>query len=148
MTRAVIDEVDRRILDLLVVDGRRSASEVGRLVNLSPAAAKRRIDRLEGIEIITGYRAVIDHSKLGSMIEAFVELSFQGHVHVDDIDQTFEGLPEVVEAFTVAGDPDALARVRVNDLDHLKRVIDLIRRSGRVAGTKTLVVLGSRYGVS
>ena len=42
----------------------------------------------------------------------------------------------------MAGDPDALVRVRVNDLDHLKQVIDRIRRSGRVTGTKTLIVLG------
>jgi Lrp/AsnC family transcriptional regulator, leucine-responsive regulatory protein len=147
VTRAGIDGTDGRILDLLVVDGRRSASEIGRLVNLSPAAAKRRIDRLEQIGIITGYRAVLDHSKLGSTIEAFAELRFQGHIQVDDMDETLADVPEVVEAFTIAGDPDALVRLRVGDLDHLKRVIDRIRRSGRVTGTKTLIVLGSRRGV-
>ena len=42
-----LDAIGRRILELLVDDGRRSASEIGRLVNLSPAATKRRIDRLE-----------------------------------------------------------------------------------------------------
>ena len=142
--RAGIDETDRRILDLLVVDGRRSASEIGRLVNLSPAAAKRRIDRLEHLGIITGYSALLDHSKLGSTIEAFAELRFQGHIQVDDLEETFDDVPEVVEAFTIAGDPDALVRLRVGDLDHLKRVIDRIRRSGRVTGTKSLIVLGSR----
>lgn len=144
MARAGIDDTDRRILDLLVVDGRRSASEIGRLVNLSPAAAKRRIDRLEELRIITGYSALLDHSKLGSTIEAFVELRFQGHTQVDDLEETFDDVPEVVEAFTIAGDPDALVRLRVGDLDHLKRVIDRIRRSGRVTGTKSLIVLGSR----
>jgi Lrp/AsnC family transcriptional regulator, leucine-responsive regulatory protein len=144
VARAGTDETDRQILDLLVADGRRSASEVGRLVNLSPAAAKRRIDRLEEIGIITGYRAEIDHSKLGSTIEAFAELRFLGHIQVDDLEDTFADLPEVVESFTIAGDPDALVRLRVGDLDHLKRVIDRIRRSGRVTGTKSLIVLGSR----
>lgn len=143
MPRARIDEIDRRIIELLVSDARRSASEIGRLVNLSPAAAKRRIDRLEETGVIKGYRALLDHARLGNTIEAFAELRFQGHIQVDDIDQTFDDIPEVVEAFTIAGDPDALVRLRVGDLDHLKRVIDRIRRSGRVTGTKTLIVLGS-----
>lgn len=143
MPRTDLDEVDRRILELLVEDGRRSASEVGRRVGLSPAAAKRRIDRLERLGVIGGYRAVLDYARLGSQIEAFVELRFAGTTQVDDIDRTVSGLVEVVEAFTTAGDPDALVRVRATDLDHLKRVVDRIRRTGKVTGTKTLIVLGS-----
>ena len=143
VARTDLDDLDRRILELLVEDGRRSASELGRRVGLSPAAAKRRIDRLEQIGVIGGYRAVLDHTRLGSQIEAFIELRFAGSTQVDDIESTVSGLTEVVEAFTTAGDPDALVRVRATDLDHLKRVVDVIRRSGRVTGTKTLIVLGS-----
>jgi len=143
MSRTDLDEVDRRIVDLLLEDGRRSASEIGRTVNLSPAAAKRRIDRLERNGTIVGYKAVVDPSTLGEQIEAFIELRFAGATQVDDIEATVAGLPEVVEAFTTAGDPDALVRARARDLDHLKRVIDRIRRTGKVTGTKTLIVLGT-----
>lgn len=146
MPRTVLDDVDRRILDLLLEDGRRSASEIGRRVSLSPAAAKRRIDRLEQRGVITGYRAVVDYESLGHTIEAFTELRFEGSTRVDEIDAAFAGLPEVVETFTMAGDPDALVRLRVADLDHLRSVIDLLRRGGRVTGTKTLIVLGRSLG--
>jgi len=140
--RLSLDDTDQAILKLLVQDARLSASEIGRRVGLSPAAAKRRIDRLEQLGIVTGYTATVDHAKLGGLIEAFVELRFDGSTKVGDIDRTFLDVPEVVEAFTTAGDPDALARVQVQDLDHLKQVIDKIRRTGRVTGTKTLIVLG------
>ncbi len=143
MSRTDLDDVDRRILDLLLQDGRRSASEIGRTVSLSPAAAKRRIDRLERNGTILGYRAIVDRSTLGEQIEAFIELRFAGTTQVDDIEAAVAGLPEVVEAFTTAGDPDALVRARARDLDHLKRVIDRIRRTGKVTGTKTLIVLGA-----
>lgn len=143
MVRPELDAVDDRLLELLVEDGRRSASELGRDVGLSPSAAKRRIDRLEQLGVIQGYHAVVDHARLGSVIEAFVELRFAGTTQVDDIEGAVSGLSEVVEAFTTAGDPDALVRVRASDLDHLKRVVDRIRRSGQVTGTKTLIVLGS-----
>lgn len=148
MARALLDTIDEQIIELLVADGRRSASEIGRHVSLSPAAAKRRIDRLEELGIITGYRAVLNHAKLGAEIEAFVELRYAGTTQVDDIDRTVAGLSELIEAFTVAGDPDALVRLRVANLDHLKRVIDQIRRSGKVTGTKSLIVLGSTVGNS
>lgn len=141
--RKDLDDIDEEILALLVEDGRRSASDVGRAVGLSPAATKRRIDRLEQLGVIAGYRAVLDHARLGSQIEAFVELRFAGRTQVDDIEGTVAGMPEVVEAFTTAGDPDALVRVRATDLDHLKRIVDRIRRTGKVTGTKTLIVLGS-----
>src|SRR4051794_22936998 len=143
MARIGIDVTDQKILDLLARDARQSASEVGRRVDLSPAAAKRRIDRLEEIGVITGYRASIDYSMLGAQIEAFVELRFAGSTQVDDIEETVLGIPEVIEAFTTAGDPDALVRLRVQDLDDLKKAVDRIRRSGRVTGTKTLIVLGT-----
>src|SRR5258707_3627156 len=53
----ILDDTDRKILDALVEDARRSASEVGRLVGLSPPAAKRRIDRLEAVGFIRRYTA-------------------------------------------------------------------------------------------
>jgi Lrp/AsnC family leucine-responsive transcriptional regulator len=146
MPRETLDGLDHAVLDQLLEDGRRSASEVGRRVGLSPAAAKRRIDRLEEIGVIAGYQAVVDHAKLGAYIEAFTELRFAGSTQVEEIAGTYANLPELVEAFTTAGDPDALVRLRVRDLDHLKRVIDTMRRSGRVVGTKTLIVLGSTPG--
>ena len=147
-----LDDLDHRILDLLVEDGRRSASEIGRLINLSPAAAKRRIDRLESAGYIRGYTAILDHKKLGQRLEAFAELRFAPGTQVADIDHALDDLPELVESFTVAGDPDALVRLRVTDVDHLKRVIDRIRQSRRgsakVIGTKTLIVLGSSTGLA
>ncbi len=146
MVRELLDDTDRTILGLLLGDGRCSASDVGRRVGLSAAAAKRRIDRLEQMKIITGYRAVVDHGSLGDGIEAFAEVRFEGATQVDDIDLAFADVPELVEGFTIAGDPDALLRLRVSDLDHLKRVIDRVRRAPGVRGTKTLIVLGTTPG--
>jgi Lrp/AsnC family leucine-responsive transcriptional regulator len=148
--RSTLDDVDAAIIDLLVADARRSTSEIGRLVSLSPAAAKRRIDRLEEGGYIVGYTAVLDHARLGSHLEAFTELRFAPGTQVADIDRAVADLPELVESFTLAGDPDALVRLRVRDVDHLKRVIDRIRRGRRqgakITGTKTLIVLGSHRG--
>lgn len=91
--------------------------------------------------MILGYRAVIDEAKLGRHLEAFAELTFAGDTKVSDIAGVASGLPEVQAVFTTAGDPDALVWIRVKDVADLTRIIELLRRSGRVTSTKTLMVL-------
>lgn len=49
----------------------------------------------------------------------------------------------VIEVFTIGGDPDALVRIRVDSVQHLEQVINNLRKSGLVIGTKTLMVLSS-----
>jgi DNA-binding Lrp family transcriptional regulator len=85
----------------------------------------------------------IDHAKIGRPIEGFTELRFGGRTKVADIADIAHGLEEVEAVYTIAGDPDALVHLRVRDVNHLTRVIDLLRRSGRVTGTKTLIVLAA-----
>lgn len=140
---AEIDDIDRQLLRMLREDGRRTFSEMAPEVGLSVAAVKRRVDRLRVSGVITGFSVQIDHSKLGWGIEAFVELSYNGTTPVREIVRTAYRVPEVQAVFTIAGDPDALVHVRVRDIEHLQQVIDGLRRSGQVTGTKTLMVLGS-----
>lgn len=137
------DATDHLILDMLQADARRTLGSIGQAVGLSAPAVKRRMDRLEADGVIVGYTTVVDHAKLGRPLQAFAELRFVGSARVDSIAAIADAIPEVETIFTIAGDPDALAWIRVRDVEDLKRVIDLLRRSGQVTGTKTLMVLGS-----
>jgi Lrp/AsnC family transcriptional regulator, leucine-responsive regulatory protein len=136
-----IDEIDRRIIDLLREDARRTIADIATHVNLSPAPVKRRIDRLQHTGVIAGYTVVLDHALIGPSIEAFTELRFAGDADIDELLGSVEQIPEIHEVFTMAGDPDALLRIRVDDVEHLKNVVNRLRRTGRVTGTKTLMVL-------
>ncbi|ROO86666.1 DNA-binding Lrp family transcriptional regulator [Actinocorallia herbida] len=138
-----VDALDHRILGLLREDGRRTFSEMAAEIGLSVAAVKRRVDRLRETGVITGFTVQIDHAKLGWGIEAFTELRYQGTTPVDRIMRTATEIPEVQAVFTIAGDPDALIRIRARDLGHLQKIIDRLRRAGDVTGTKTLMVLAS-----
>lgn len=146
MTKAdALDATDRRVLALLVEDARRTYADIGSVVGLSAPAVKRRVDRLQSAGVIRGYTTVVDHALLGETLEAFCELRYVGSAPVDAIEGLIDELPEVRAVFTIAGDPDALAWLRVRDVDHLKTTIDQIRRTGLVRGTKTLIVLGSAH---
>lgn len=139
---ADLDATDESIIELLRQDARRTLADIGKRVSLSSPAVKRRIDRLERDGVITGYTVELDHGMLGLPLQAFTELRFRGNARVDEIAQIADDIPEVQAIFTTAGDPDALAWIRVADVEDLKRVVDNLRRSGRITGTKTLMVLG------
>jgi DNA-binding Lrp family transcriptional regulator len=143
MADEFIDRTDHEILTLLREDARRTLSDIATRVNLSTAAVKRRIDRLQKIGVILGYTVRVDHAKLGWGIQAFTELRFSGTTKVTEILQTTTRMPEAQAVFTIAGDPDALVLLRVRDVAHLQETIDEIRGSHRITGTKTLIVLDS-----
>jgi Lrp/AsnC family transcriptional regulator, leucine-responsive regulatory protein len=136
-----LDQIDRRILELLSNDARRTIADIATRVNLSPAPVKRRIDRLRNSGVIAGYTVVLDHAMIGPSIDAFTELRFAGDADIDEILRAVAEIPEIQDVFTMAGDPDALLRIRVDDVEHLREVVNRLRRTGRVTGTKTLMVL-------
>jgi len=137
-----MDAIDQRIIASLAADARATYAEIGADVSLSAPAVKRRVDRLRADGVITGFTVQIDQSKLGWGVEAFTEVRFAGRTRVADIIDTARNLAEVQAVYTIAGDPDALVQLRVRDMNHLQDVIDGLRRTGQVTGTKTLMVLG------
>jgi DNA-binding Lrp family transcriptional regulator len=140
-----VDDVDRRIVDLLRRHGRSTYQDIGRAVGLSAPAAKRRVDRLVEDGVIVGFTALVDHARLGTPLQAVTELRFAGNTTVDEIASIGDGIPQVIGVFTTAGDPDALAWLRVRDVTELKRVIDRLRSRGMVTGTKTMIILGGPH---
>ena len=76
-------------------------------------------------------------------IDAFSEVRLIGSIDTSEIEAMARNMPEIKEVYTVSGDPDALIRFRVESVDHLQRVVNAIRTSGKVLGTKTFIVLRS-----
>ena len=138
-----LDDVDRKILDHLERDGRATLADVGTAVGLSSSAVKRRVDRLQETGVIVGYTAVVDPSAVGDRLEAFVELYCADSVAPGDLLSSVSGLDAVVAAHTVAGDADAVVRVRVEGIEELERTIEQLRRDPKVMRTRTMVALST-----
>lgn len=136
-----MDELDRRIVAWLQRDGRASFREIGSEVGLSAPAVKRRVDRLREEGVITGFAALTDPRALGWTTEAFVALFCEGRTEPDRIRTAVAKHPEVVAAYTVTGDHDALVHLRVRDTSHLEDVLQRIRSEPIVTHTRSLVVL-------
>ena len=136
-----MDATDQRILALLVEDGRSTYDALAAAVNLSAPAVKRRVDRLRSQGAIRGFTAVLDHSALGASTEALVELFFAPGTQLDAVAGKLADFPEVLEAWSVTGEADAIARVRTADNTALERLIRELQRDGVLQRTRTQVVL-------
>jgi DNA-binding Lrp family transcriptional regulator len=136
-----MDTADRQILALLVEDGRRTYDDIARQISLSAPAVKRRVDRLRARGALQGFTAIVDHTALGDHTEALIELFFAPGTLLDAVAATLLRHPEVVEAWSVTGEADAIARVRTHDNGDLERLIMELQRDGLVQRTRSQVVL-------
>ena len=141
-----IDALDRRILSLLIADGRRTYDDIARRVSLSAPSVKRRVDRLRESGALEGFTAVVDHGAMGWNTEALVELFYRPGTTLDEVAETLRDHPEVVEAWSVTGEADAIARVRTEDNAGLERLIMDLQRNGLVVRTRSQVVLSRLVG--
>jgi DNA-binding Lrp family transcriptional regulator len=141
-----MDALNRKILALLVEDGRRTYDDIARRVSLSAPSVKRRIDRLRTEGALEGFTAVVDHGAMGWTTEALVELFYRPGTTLDEVAKTLRAHPEVVEAWSVTGEADAIARVRTEDNAALERLIMHLQRNGLVVRTRSQVVLSRLVG--
>ena len=138
---ASVDDLNHRILRVLLRDGRSTYAEIGDEVGLSVSATKRRIDRLVRDGAIRGFTAVVEPHAMGWEIEAVVQLYTNGTVPFATMRDDLDDIPEIVEAFTVAGAADAMLRVVAGDVPHLERVISRLRGLPYVQQTDTTMLL-------
>jgi len=136
-----MDAIDRRILSLLMEDGRRTYDDIARQVNLTAPSVKRRVDRLRTSGALQGYTAVVDYSALGWNTEALVELFCRPGTTLAEVSAALGDHPEVAEAWSVTGEADAIARVRTSDNADLERLIVDLQRDGLVERTRSQVIL-------
>lgn len=136
-----MDALDQQIVSQLVQDARASYAEIGAEVGLSAPAVKRRVDKLLDLGVLRGFTAVVDPEALGWGTEAFVEVHCHGNVPTHRIRSGMEPLPEVVAAYTVTGQADAIVHMRAADIHHLESALERLRSVEWVSRAVTTVVL-------
>lgn len=137
-----MDDTDRGILRELSANARASLEAVGRAVHLTPSSVKRRIERLEADEVIRGYTVVVDRQALDARLEVLMEVYVVTGVRRTALVDVLASQPEIVRVWSVAGDADALALVRVRDTDHLERMVLRLQETGKIARTRSQVLFG------
>jgi Lrp/AsnC family leucine-responsive transcriptional regulator len=142
--RQVLEETDRRILDLLRRDGRVSYTELARVAGLSVSAVHQRVRRLEQRGVIRGYRAVVDDAALGRPLTAFVALTPIDPATPDTAPTQLQDLPDVEACYSVAGAESYVLKVRVASTGALEQLLAEVRQRCGMA-TRTTIVLSTSF---
>lgn len=138
-----MDKLDERIVAALAADARTSFAVIGAEVGLSATAVKRRVDRLRAAGVIRKFTVQLDPDALGQTTEAFVEVYCRERTSPADILAAVRKLPEVVAAYTVTGDPDALVHLRTSSMRHLEDALERLRREPGILRSRSTVVLST-----
>lgn len=139
-----MEDLDRRIVDLLTKDGRISYTDLGKALGMSTSAVHQRVRRLEERGVVTGYTATVDHRALGQELTAFMSVTPLDPSAPDDIPDRLQGIGAIEECHSVAGDENYILKVRVSTPTELEELIARIRGAAHVS-TRTTVVLSTPW---
>ncbi|RYI22492.1 Lrp/AsnC family transcriptional regulator [Dermacoccus sp. 147Ba] len=119
------DAVGRRLVELLVEDGRMSNAELARRVGVPESTCSGRLRVLRERGVIAGVHADVNLGSLELPLEAMIALRFTGHTR-DDIDgfrAAVADVPGVLAAFHVTGENDFLVHVCTQSPDALRDIV-------------------------
>jgi Lrp/AsnC family transcriptional regulator, leucine-responsive regulatory protein len=116
-----MDDLNRRILDILQTEARISMTELGKRISLSVPAVTERVKKLEDQGIIEGYKAQINPDKMQKSVKAFILIK----THRCKAFREFcKENPLVIECHRLTGEYSYLVKVVTESNELLERFID------------------------
>ncbi|HPD95171.1 MAG: Lrp/AsnC family transcriptional regulator [Bacteroidales bacterium] len=114
-----IDEIDRKLLNILQENSRVTIRELSERLHLSTTPIHERIKKLERNGIIKNYITLLNPSVLGKKLTVFISVSLSSHTKddVDEFEHQVNKMPEVMECYYVSGTWDFLLKVQCNDME-------------------------------
>ncbi len=138
-----LDEIDRRILQLLQEDCKTPLAKLGQQVGLSAPSVVERVRRLEAEGFVRGYHASLDAGRLGLDVTAFIGVSIDQPGVIDGFEKQLADLEDVLECHHVTGEHSLLLKVKTRNTKSLEGLISRLRSIRGVERTQTSVVLST-----
>ncbi|MBC7112196.1 MAG: Lrp/AsnC family transcriptional regulator [Methanothermobacter sp.] len=135
-----IDDIDRRIIDLLNEDGRMSYRNISRILDVSVGTVHNRVEKLVKKGVIKKFVPIIDHSKLGYKLTAIIGVKVKGGV-LRNWETRTAYHKNVLAVYDVTGEFDAILIGKFRDTGELDSFIKGLLSEGDVQRTYTQTVL-------
>lgn len=138
----IIDNLDRRILNIVLRDARVSSKDIAADCGISRAAVSNRLNRLFDNKIVIGSGCNVDHKRIGLNTCTYIGVKLQKGSMYRKVVNELEEMPEVVECHFTTGPYSMLIKVYARDNHHLMELLSNdIQQIPGVAGTETLISL-------
>ena len=136
------DEIDTRIVNVLLDDARLSAREIAKKAGVSAVTVLKRMNLLEKGGVISGYSASVDHDKLGYDIQAVINIRIQKGKLIE-IEKRSATHNNVVAVYEIMGPFDAVIIVRFQTKAALDKFLKKIQTYDFVERTETHLILNT-----
>ncbi len=137
-----IDNLDRKILDIITRDARIPYLEVARECGVSGAAIHQRVQRLIRIGVIKGSEFKVDPAMVGFRTCAFIGIFLDHPGKYREVIKKFKEIPEIIECHYTTGNYSLFIKVYARDNEHLRTILtDDIQTIPGITRTETLISL-------
>jgi Lrp/AsnC family transcriptional regulator for asnA, asnC and gidA len=140
-----LDEIDRKILQVITQNARKPFKEVAEIVGISRAAVHQRVQKMFDNGVITGSGYTVNPKALGYNLCVYVGLTLEKGSMYNEVCDELEKIPEVVESRFTLGAFAMLIKLYARDDQHL---LDLLSNKLQgihgVSNTETLTALDQR----
>ncbi|MBI5253898.1 MAG: Lrp/AsnC family transcriptional regulator, partial [Euryarchaeota archaeon] len=136
-----MDEIDKKILDVLQKKSRTPYKDISRHVRISDVAVHKRIKKLED-KVIRAFTITMDQKEYGKETTAIVAITCEVG-RAAEIAGQLSKIEDVAEVYTTIGDYDAVAKIRTKDMASLKEIVEKnITRIKGINEIRTSIVFG------
>lgn len=141
-TNYEIDNVDLKILEILLSNAKKPYTEVAKQAFVSGGTVHVRMNKLEKAGIVRGTTLDIDFSKLGYDITAFIGIFLSRSDMYDQVIEELSKISEVTNVHYTTGNYSMFAKIHCRDTRHLKNVLhDKIQKVEGITRTETMISL-------
>ncbi|MFD3393811.1 Lrp/AsnC ligand binding domain-containing protein [Aquirufa sp. OSTEICH-129V] len=137
-----LDPLDYKILEILVANANLPYTEIGQRLDVSGGTVHVRMKKMESLGIVKGAQLLIDYSKIGWDISAFLGIYLDKSSLYEDVAKQLKAIPEVVNIHYTTGIYSIFAKIICRDTQHLREVLhDKIQRVTGIQRTETFISL-------
>lgn len=134
-----LDELDEKILKMIVGNARIPFLEVARACDVSGAAIHQRIQKLTNLGVIKGSEFIVDHDKIGYETSAYMGLYLKDPGQFNSVVKALQQIPEVVECYYTTGQYDLFIKLFAKNNQHLLEIIHSKLQPLGLSRTETLI---------
>ncbi|WP_336001008.1 HTH-type transcriptional regulator Lrp [Halorientalis halophila] len=136
------ENLDRKLVNALLGDGRASLRSLGEELDVSVTTVSNHLKELEGNDIITGYTPKVDYDALGYDVTAVVQLKVEGSA-LPDVTDRLQEHKQMISVYEVTGDYDIIAIGKFTDTDGMNDQIKELLVDPEIKESNTSVVLNA-----
>ena len=136
-----LDDLDKKILSILQKNARNSVSSIAEKINLSVPATSDRIKKLEDLDIIKGYKAIINAQKMGLDLSALITIVSESSSNYEQIVKHANQMNEIIECFATTGRGSHILIIQTQNTQSLEKLLRKIQSWPNVIRTETQIIL-------